>query len=904
MSREPEPATLSPTTSVTEGKRITGLAAIMMVAVSLSTGAAITVLYHTAFEQEKAHLIESVHDQANLMEAVARFDRAQNEGHPEKAAAETLSQIKVGFEHYPKVGQLAEITIARREGDNIVYVLRHGHSEAGRPQAIRFASSLAEPMRRAVSGRSGSMIGLDHHGMRVLAAYDFVPSLKLGVVAKIDMADIRAPFIRAATTVIGLALVLVIAGAVLFRRLTNPLVQHLTETEQRYERIFHGAPVPIWEQDFSHVWQALHDLRCSGITEMRRYLAKNPATVRRIMEKVVVKDVNAAALRQSGARSKAQFVEWVERHLIPAAPGIATEQIQAIVEGRETLLSRTILTSTHDGKELSVALSVMIPRAQHGYKSVPVSALDVTSAVHLGRREQELELILASTGEGVFGMDGEGRCTFVNRSALELLRYQDQKDLLGRDMHSQIHHTCRGGQRIAREECPVYRSRHENAAVLLEDAVLWRADGTSFPAEYRSYPMIRDRVVVGSVVTFTDITERKAREAQFVQSQKMEVVGQLTGGIAHDFNNLLTIILTNLHLLEERAEKLEDPDIREIVDDARSAASDGVVLNRRLLAFSRKQPLEPQWMDLTPFLDHTCRFLRRLTGDQIELESRRSGEPLPVRVDRQQLEAVLLNLTLNARDAMPNGGTLTIEAGRQLVGRDEAAAQDDLSPGTYVVVRVSDTGVGMSPEEVRRAVEPFYSTKPMGKGSGLGLSTALGFARQSGGSLTISSMPGRGTTVSLVLPEAEPGPADGSAGRTPEETPKPAATVLVVDDEARVRKLARRHLSSLGYQVLEAEDAVAAMRVLEGEREVDLLFTDIVMPGDMDGRALVRWARDRCPTLRILLTTGFDQEAHAVQAADETNPPLLAKPYSKDQLKEAVLAALSETQSPARAEDA
>jgi nitrogen-specific signal transduction histidine kinase/CheY-like chemotaxis protein len=392
--------------------------------------------------------------------------------------------------------------------------------------------------------------------------------------------------------------------------------------------------------------------------------------------------------------------------------------------------------------------------------------------------------------------------------------------------------------------------------------------------------------VVGSVVTFTDIAERKEREAQLVQSQKLEVVGQLTGSIAHDFNNLLAIILANLHALDERLGDGADAEIGEILDDATSAARDGADLTRRLLGFSRRQPLEPQWMDLDLFIQHTGRFLRRVAGEGIELVVERRDRPLPVRVDRQQLENVLLNLAVNARDAMPERGTLTIAVERRSLG-DEEAGNQALSPGDYAVLSVSDTGVGMSPEAVRRAVEPFYSTKPMGKGSGLGLSTAQRFAQQSGGDLRISSEPGRGTTVSLFLPEAVPEPCDDPRLGAPPNTPSGRGTVLVVDDERRMRWLARRTLSELGYQVLEAESATAAADLLAKDVSVDLLFTDVVMPGEIDGRNLAQWARQERPGLKVLLTSGVLEPYGEVGLGGEVLP-FIKKPYSKEQLQEAV----------------
>ncbi len=247
---------------MTERRRILWLILIMMAAVTVSTAVAITVLYRTAFGQERAHLIQTAEDQAHLMDAVARFD--QRHGTSGASEAATLSQIETAFSHYPSDSGIAEVVVAQRQVDQIVFLVTHGRMAANQVEPIPFDSRLAEPMRRALSGDSGSMIGLDYRGVRVLAAYYPVPLLNAGVVAKMDLAEIRAPFVRGAAMVIGLASVLVSVGTVLFLRLTGPIVRHLNETEQRYQRIFRGAPVPIWELDISGVGEALQDLRTIG----------------------------------------------------------------------------------------------------------------------------------------------------------------------------------------------------------------------------------------------------------------------------------------------------------------------------------------------------------------------------------------------------------------------------------------------------------------------------------------------------------------------------------------------------------------------------------------------------------------------------------------------------------------
>jgi PAS domain S-box-containing protein len=510
----------------------------------------------------------------------------------------------------------------------------------------------------------------------------------------------------------------------------------------------------------------------------------------------------------------------------------------------------------------------------------------------LREREQQFGLILASTGEGIFGMDLEGKFTFANRACVELLGYEDEKDLIGQDMHALIHHTRSDGTPYRKKDCPMFQARSPGKVVHLDDEVLWRADGTSFPVECRAYAMLRGAETVGTVVSFVDITERKDKEAQLLQAQKMEVVGQLTGGIAHDFNNLLTVILANLGLLRDEIASDLVPSRREMINDAVSAARDGAALTHRLLAFSRKEPLQVTRVDIDAFLRNIRRFLQRTLREDIELRINRANEPPPVLVDPSQLENALLNLVLNARDAMPTGGTLSIETTRKYIGADEAAADPELAPGNYVMITVSDSGIGMSPEDAARAIEPFFTTKPHGKGSGLGLSMVYGFAKQSGGALQLRSVLGEGTSVAMLLPEAAQAIDEDDAELTQQHAPGGSETILLVEDELRLRNVAKHILLGLGYQVIEAENAAAATKAFEAAAAVDLLFTDIVMPGDTSGYELARWASQKSPGLKVLLATGFSEEVTGKLSADIGPVHLLRKPYAKTELAAAVRAVL------------
>ncbi len=392
------------------------------------------------------------------MDAVARFDQEHSSSESGASEAATLSQIKKAFDHYPSDGQIGEITVAQRDwGPTSSFWSPMAAWRSNPVEPIPFDSKLAEPMRRALAGHSGSMIGLDYRGETVLAAYHPVPLLNAGVVAKMDLAEIRAPFLRGAAMVIGLALVLVTVGTVLFVRLTDPIVRHLNETEQRYQRIFRGAPVPIWEQDISGVREALQDLRESGVTDLKRHLSDHPGDHGRSCSGGFASRRRTRRRWGCSAHARADNSSpGSRRTFVPATLDLSADKLQALWEGREALLNHTVAVKTLDGRDLTVILSMVVPSASDGYHSVPVSALDVTADLNLRRREDELALILASTGEGIFGMDTGGRCTFVNRAALRMLGYQDEHALLGREMHALIHHTCRDGTPLPPRTAPSF----------------------------------------------------------------------------------------------------------------------------------------------------------------------------------------------------------------------------------------------------------------------------------------------------------------------------------------------------------------------------------------------------------------------------------------------------------------
>jgi PAS domain S-box-containing protein len=626
--------------------------------------------------------------------------------------------------------------------------------------------------------------------------------------------------------------------------------------------------------------------------------------------------------------------------------------------------------------------------------------------------EERNRLLLDSTAEAIYGVDLDGNCTFSNSACLRMLGYDNEQDLLGKNMHQLIQHTRPDGSPYPEQECRIYQAFHEGRGTYVEDEVLWRADGSSFPVEYWSYPIHKKDQVVGSVVTFVDITERKeaqdalmkseARLERFFEasyeglffhdkgkildvnpavgdifgyspdevigmslfdfvptewlpmlqekmaagvegpyeidiikrdgsrlpvavhaksvelkgrhirvvtlrdltehkqveealrrSQKMDAIGQLSGGIAHDFNNQLGVIIGYLDFLQEYVANDEKP--RKWVNTATKATLRCMDLTRQLLAFSRRQPKEKVVVDLNALLQDQKNMIARSVTPEVEVQYFLADNLWLTGTNPGEFQDAVLNLVINARDAMPGGGKLLIETSNKHLDADSATAKPGIEAGDYVQLMLNDTGVGMDRKTLGRVFEPFFTTKPEGKGTGLGMAMVYGFVNRYGGHINVYSEPGVGTTFRLYLPRSTTGKSAGIAENTQAvDIPTGNESILVVDDEADLLQLADQYLANLGYQTRLAETAAQALEILAGDGEFDMLFSDVVMPGGMNGYELAQQAIQQKPGLKVLLTSGFTSKSIANNGLARFSAHLLNKPYRKEDLAQRIRLVLDE----------
>ena len=555
-----------------------------------------------------------------------------------------------------------------------------------------------------------------------------------------------------------------------------------------------------------------------------------------------------------------QFTPLAERLMmsIAAQAAVAIDNARLYQTGQRELAARTKAEA-----ELQRVNAALEARATMG-------------ATRLEAAEQHLTLLIdAVTDYAIFMLDPLGNVVSWNPGAQRIKGYE-RKEIVGQ-------HFSRFYTEPDRTAGVPARALAEAANVGKYEMEGWRLrkDGSRFWANV-VLAAIRDdaRNLIGFAKITRDLTERRASEERMRQAQKMEAVGQLTGGLAHDFNNLLTVITGNIESLRRRLAERNEPVLERLASSAQRGAERGALLVHRLLAFSRSQPLAPKSVSVNTLITGMSDMLRRTLGETIIIENVLAGGLWMTFVDTTELESALLNLAINARDAMPDGGKLTIEAANVFLD-DAYAAEAEITPGQYVGIFVSDTGTGMSSEIIGKAFEPFFTTKGVGKGTGLGLSQVYGFIKQSGGHVKIYSETGAGSTVKLYLPRHIEPSARGEADPAAQATPQGRGeTILVVEDDPDVRSFTIEMLRELGYTVLATTDGQSALRTLDAHREIVLLFTDIGLPGGMNGRQLADEALRRRTQLKVLFTSGYARNAIVHHGRLDPGVELLSKPFT------------------------
>jgi PAS domain S-box-containing protein len=547
----------------------------------------------------------------------------------------------------------------------------------------------------------------------------------------------------------------------------------------------------------------------------------------------------------------------------------------------------TILTFMHLGAEIDTPLLLSTAKLLIDDKPmVLICLLDITErkqAEMAARQANDRVMqILNSVAEGIYGLDLAANCVFINPAAVRLLGYQTEQELIGKNILHLVHHTRSSGELNPTEECVVDKAMRSGEYCHSAQELLWRKDGSSFPAEYWAYPNVKDSTIQGVVVSFVDRTEHVSMENQLRHAQKMEAIGVLAGGIAHDFNNILSAIIGYGEVSLLRME--QDDHNRLNIEHIMGAADRAAVLTQSLLAFSRKQILDQKPVDLNKIIARVERFIVRIIGEDINVRKNLTKKLLTVNADAGQLEQVFMNLATNSRDAMPKGGLFTIETTTICIDSSFIAANGYGKPGNYALVSITDTGSGMNEETRKKIFEPFFTTKDVGKGTGLGLAMVYGIIKQHDGFLNVYSEPGKGTTFKLYIPlttaeapkEHHPAVAEYPRGG--------AETILLAEDDENLIQLTAGVLEQMGYTVIQAHDGAEAVQKFQENRDkIDLLLFDVVMP-KKSGKDAYEEIRKLHSGVPVLFASGYSSEALKQKKSLAENEEIIYKPISPTNL--------------------
>jgi len=611
--------------------------------------------------------------------------------------------------------------------------------------------------------------------------------------------------------------------------------------------------------------------------------SSNDAIITKLLDGTIT-GWNGAAERLFGFTAAETVGENIDIIVPPERRTETSNVVERIRRGEPIELYETVRMHK-DGRSIDVSLSISpIRTAPDKIVGISMAARDITENKQtqkaLTQEMEERRRIFDTSNDLILVTDTSGNFIQVSPSVTAILGYQPS-DMIGHSAVEFIHpddlENTRSEMRAARrgQNKRNFETRYidkEGKAVALNWTGTW------------SEP-VRRHFFIGR-----DLTEKQAAEAQLRHVQKMDAIGQLTGGVAHDFNNILTVITGTIGILEDAV--AGEPQLAAIARLIDEAAERGANLTKHLLAFARKQPLQPLEVDVNSLVLEAAKLLQPTLGEHIEITPLLAEDAWTALADPSQLTTAVLNLALNARDAMPNGGKLALETSNVYLDENYASMQDEVAAGNYVMIAVSDTGTGIPAALLERVFDPFFTTKEVGKGTGLGLSMVFGFVKQSGGHIKLYSEEGHGTSVKIYLPRATGLNQTAAEALVSVDIEGGSEAVLVVEDDPLVRRYVMTQIESLGYTTLEAANATDALHVIDNGADIDLLFTDVIMPGHMNGRQLVDEALKRRPGLKTLYTSGYTENAIVHHGRLDSGVLLLAKPYRKSELARMIRLAL------------
>lgn len=660
----------------------------------------------------------------------------------------------------------------------------------------------------------------------------------------------------------------------------------LNESKDRFQAIFNNAAISIWEYDISSDVKNIKDeLKVKDVRDFNKYFDDNPDVLKKIISLVKLIDVNEETLRLYGAKTKEEFFEQFGRHHIPESLETFRNAVIAYFEDK-TIYECETVNLTLDGRLINIIYKVTFPRETHLLNKALATVTDITERKRTEEALRESEMryrrISDAVTDYIFTVrieDGQAVETTHSPASAAVTGYTSEE--FASDPGLWI--------RMVPEE--------DREAVLRQASRIISGKDTE-PLEHRivrkdgNMRWVRNTPVPhrdarGKLVSYDglirDITEQRQLESQLFQAQKMETVGRLAGGIAHDFNNILTAIIGNVDLMLMSI--LSDDSRYEELNEIKKSAERAADLTRQLLAFSRRQIIVPRIIKLNNMLVETDRMLHRLIGEDIEYVTLLSEDLWNVKVDPGQIEQVLTNLVVNARDAMPDGGKITIETANVTLDEEYMQHHNGVIPGDYAMMAVSDTGTGIDEDTLSHIFEPFFTTKELGKGTGLGLSTCYGIVKQNGGNIWVYSEQDHGTTVKIYLPRAFEQSADFSGNGEQDELPDGTETVLVVEDEPSVRAMIVRMLRKRGYDVLDASNGEDALRVSDkyGPENIHLVLTDVIMPR-MGGKEFSGILLERNPEIKFIYMSGYTDNSIVRHGVLEEGITFIQKPFSPSAL--------------------